>query len=392
MTTDLVGDSWDRIDAWLREHAPRTFALLAPPATDAEIRATEELLDVRFHPDLVASLRRHDGALSGLGAFQFPTHDRLLGLREMVEAAGFMRGMCEDLSEEESEGYWQHGFLKFGSYEGTSDGLTIDCRHDRDSYGAVGRFFDETGTDFGRADSLGGYLAEVADELEGGGGNVAVTFNGRLIWETELARLPEWAAAVGPVSVAEERALPPLSLPDVPPGPVWVHDLHGLEELGALVATLPRERVATAARRQIRRLASETGLFRYEEVASALDALDRGETVPAPDPSGPLGRRLREVLGRALSSRDRARRMAVEALVQAVWGLPHKAVCETACARSLVSLLWRDELLADLGDPPVPAEPDDLFWASLRNPDVESSWYAEYYRDAVAAVPPGSAP
>lgn len=36
--------------------------------------------------------------------------------------------------------------------------------------------------------------------------------------------------------------------------------LHGFEELGALIATLPREQVAEAARKQLRRLAVETGL------------------------------------------------------------------------------------------------------------------------------------
>ncbi|MFE0276057.1 hypothetical protein ACFWZY_28785 [Streptomyces sp. NPDC058992] len=78
-------------------------------------------------------------------------------------------GSCEvaaDLDEEEAEDYWHHGYLKFGSYEVTADGLTIDCRPGRDSYGAIGRFFDETGTGFGRADSLGAYLSELADQLE----------------------------------------------------------------------------------------------------------------------------------------------------------------------------------------------------------------------------------
>ncbi|MFB7559768.1 hypothetical protein [Streptomyces brevispora] len=37
MAADLVQDSWTRIDAWLREHAPRTFATLRPPAGDKEI-------------------------------------------------------------------------------------------------------------------------------------------------------------------------------------------------------------------------------------------------------------------------------------------------------------------------------------------------------------------
>lgn len=198
MTTDLVENSWDRIDSWLWEHAPRTFVSLGPPAADEEIRAVEEELNVTFHPDLVASLRRHNGARGGAEAFRFPTHDRLLGGREIVEATGLLRDIGADLDEEEAEYYWQHGYLKFGSYEVTADGLTIDCRPGRDSYGAIGRFFDETGTDFGRADSLGAYLAEVADQLEGGKGRSAVAFNGRLIWESARTPRPEWGSADDP--------------------------------------------------------------------------------------------------------------------------------------------------------------------------------------------------
>ncbi|MFB6558852.1 hypothetical protein ACFCYH_08105 [Streptomyces sp. NPDC056400] len=89
-----------------------------------------------------------------------------------------MRSIAEDLDEAEAEYYWSDAYLKFGSYGATADGLTIDCRLGQASYGAIGRFFDETGTDFGRADSLGGYLAELADQLESGQDGGAVTFNG----------------------------------------------------------------------------------------------------------------------------------------------------------------------------------------------------------------------
>ncbi|MFD7097328.1 SMI1/KNR4 family protein [Streptomyces xanthophaeus] len=84
MTKDLVQDSWSRIDAWLREHAPRTFATLGPPAGPEEIAAAEEELGVTFPPDLVASLLRHNGALDGEEAFRFSTHDRLLSVSEIV--------------------------------------------------------------------------------------------------------------------------------------------------------------------------------------------------------------------------------------------------------------------------------------------------------------------
>ncbi|MFD7815697.1 SMI1/KNR4 family protein [Streptomyces sp. NPDC059785] len=149
MTADLVQESWSRIDAWLREHAPRTFATLRPPAKVEEITAAQDGLGITFPPDLIASLLRHDGALDGPEAFRFNTHDRLLGVSGILEDTRFMRAVADDLDEKEAEDYWQHGYAKFGSYGATSDGLMIDCRTGRDSFGAIGRFFDETGTSFG---------------------------------------------------------------------------------------------------------------------------------------------------------------------------------------------------------------------------------------------------
>ncbi|MFE3288079.1 SMI1/KNR4 family protein, partial [Streptomyces sp. NPDC059233] len=106
MRKDLVQDSWDRIDEWLRENAPRTFATLGPPARREEIAAAEEELGVTFPPDLVASLLRHNGARDGAEAFRFSTHDRLLSLSEIVGDTQWMRDIAEDLDEEEAEHYW----------------------------------------------------------------------------------------------------------------------------------------------------------------------------------------------------------------------------------------------------------------------------------------------
>ncbi|MER6354275.1 SMI1/KNR4 family protein [Streptomyces sp. NPDC001634] len=379
MTTDLVVNSWDRMDSWLREHAPRTFASLGPPATEEEIRAAEEELDVTFHPDLVASLLRHNGAQGGEAAFRFTTHDRLLGVREIVGMSRALRDLSTDLDEEFADYYWHHDYLKFGSYDVTADGLTIDCRPGRDSYGAIGRFFDETGTDFGHAESLGACLAALADRLEGprtalSRGASPVAFNGRLIWAEAAAPRPEWGSADDPLPRAPTD-LQPLELPSDPAEPLRAVYLHGLQELGALVATLPRERVAEAARKQMRRLAVETGLAKYAEVTAALDAMERGEAVPMGQDS-PLSLRLRTVIAEATAHRDDLRRWAAENMVDAVWGVPHRAVKKIANTRGHLSVDWRAELLADFDNPSIPPMPDDLFWAGLRNPDIDSSWYA----------------
>ncbi|MER6345192.1 SMI1/KNR4 family protein [Streptomyces sp. NPDC001595] len=375
MTEDLVQDSWNRIDEWLREHAPRTFATLGPPARHEEIAAAQEELGLTFPPDLVASLLRHNGAMDGAEAFRFSTHDRLLEVAGILEDTRFMRNIAEDLDEDEAESYWHHGYVKFGSYGVTSDGLVIDCRPEQDSFGAIGRFFDETGTAFGKADSLGGYLAELAGLLERGRDAGVVTFNGRLLWEWAVPACPEWGSADDPLPAPHEQ-LPELDLSCSPTDLLHASHLDGLEELGALLAVLPRERVAEAARKQLRRLAVETGLDKYPEIKSALDALERGEAPSRPGPTHPLVLRLRAVLVQADAHRDHTRRWAAEKMAHGIWGSPYRSVCESAGIRSRLTVDWRADLHADLGNPPLPPIPDDRFWGTLRNPAIDSSWYA----------------
>ncbi|MGW8066212.1 hypothetical protein ACVV2G_29020 [Streptomyces ziwulingensis] len=155
--------------------------------------------------------------------------------------------------------------------------------------------------------------------------------------------------------------------------------LDGLEELGALIAVLPYEQVVEAARKQLRRLAVETGLNNYPEVKAALDAWERGVALPRPDQTAPLALRLRAVLAQADTGRDVTRRRAAEKTALGLWGSPYRSVCESAQTRSHFTLDWRADLHADLGNPPLPPIPDDRFWGALRNPATDSSWYAAQY-------------
>ncbi|MFE2539176.1 SMI1/KNR4 family protein [Actinacidiphila glaucinigra] len=376
MSADAAEQAWDRIDSWLGAHAPATYAMLNPPAPEEEIAAVQRRMGVTFPPDLVATLRRHDGAHED---FLLPTHDRLLGTRGCEERSGFLRGMLAEVldadDEEDDDGaYWHHHFVQFASYDITADGLTVDCRPGT-SFGAVGRFFDESGTDFGHAPSLGAHLGDVANSLERGlpfqGGRTwPVVSDGALEWDASEHAHPEWGDPSDPPPSADDASLPALP-PRGSEEPLRAVHVRKLGGLGALVATLSRETVATAAARQTRRLADETGLARYPEVAAALDALVGGRPVELTG-TGPLGLRLRQVRREASAHHDGVRGQAVTCLVLLLTDLPHRALVRTADVRSRISPDWRAALHADLGSPPLPPEPDTAFWTTLDNPAIDA--------------------
>ena len=64
-----VDASWARIEKWLAESVP-VDVVWNPPASDAAIARAQRAVGHAFPPDLVASLRRHDGVRAG--GFTFP--------------------------------------------------------------------------------------------------------------------------------------------------------------------------------------------------------------------------------------------------------------------------------------------------------------------------------
>ncbi|MEU4771670.1 SMI1/KNR4 family protein [Micromonospora sp. NPDC023644] len=55
-----------RIDAWLRQHAPRARAVLRPPASETDLAAAQEAVGRQLPPDLRAWWLYADGARFGL--------------------------------------------------------------------------------------------------------------------------------------------------------------------------------------------------------------------------------------------------------------------------------------------------------------------------------------
>jgi cell wall assembly regulator SMI1 len=60
-----VEDAWSRIGSWLARHAPGLLGVLAPPATDADIRAVEEAHEVAVPQDLREWWKGANGLAAG---------------------------------------------------------------------------------------------------------------------------------------------------------------------------------------------------------------------------------------------------------------------------------------------------------------------------------------
>ncbi|MFD3681295.1 hypothetical protein [Streptomyces sp. NPDC058613] len=155
-------------------------------------------------------------------------------------------------------------------------------------------------------------------------------------------------------------------LDDVPPAPHPVSSVRDFD-LEALVDRTPPQRLRSAMAAQLARLASETGIDTYPEIAQALERIHRNEPVDLPA-DGPLDLRMRtlsaearaarELLDAALHSADTAPVTAADHTAWAVRDsaagalrefllLPLPAAAETILSRRL-SVRWRDDLAADL--------------------------------------------
>ncbi|WP_329274230.1 SMI1/KNR4 family protein [Streptomyces sp. NBC_00691] len=140
-------------------------------------------------------------------------------------------------------------------------------------------------------------------------------------------------------------------------------------DLGAIVERTPPERLRSAMAAQLTRLASETGVDGYSEVARALEQVCRGEPVDlAADEALDLRMRtiraeVRAVRGQLDAARDQPDPAPVTEADLAAWHardaaagalrrfvlLPLPAAAETILSLRM-SVLWRDELAADLAD------------------------------------------
>ncbi|MEU5693066.1 SMI1/KNR4 family protein [Actinosynnema sp. NPDC020468] len=184
-----VEESWDRIEKWLHATAPAAAERLSPPASAAAVGAAETTVGLPFPPDLVASLRRHDGVTPyGRDRFLLPPHWILVSLEYCVETwrrytdelnhrqateIESMDGEDEDAwsePEEDEDAFWgwSPGWFPIAA-DGTGCHLLVELRPGP-RYGAVGSLVPDTGPSFegfGTWSSVAALLADTAAALAG---------------------------------------------------------------------------------------------------------------------------------------------------------------------------------------------------------------------------------
>ncbi|MFE5482928.1 SMI1/KNR4 family protein [Streptomyces sp. NPDC056527] len=188
--TSTVSESWARIDAWLRTHAPASFHVLAPPADPDAVEKAQTDMGLRFPPDLLDSLACHDGQIKWANIFPerppAPVAEIVSFWRMSVDIAGDDPDLCEP-HEEGGEPWWHAQWIPWAHSD--SDAQVIDMREGPDQ-GRVGSSqHDDTATFEGGWPSLSAYLKHVADVLDHGGtvGPWApyLTSGGELWWSFE---------------------------------------------------------------------------------------------------------------------------------------------------------------------------------------------------------------
>jgi len=169
-----VGDSCERIERWLAGHAPGSLATWNPPASRSTIAAAEERAGMEFPAELVELQRRHDGAHDERGVVAacafLPWFTAPMSAMSM---AGIASNTTDLLANQFADdpgmvGYWWHPrWLPFG-FNIAANNLFLDLRPGQ-HYGAVGWFNHEGEAQQRLSPSLGVFLSDIADALEGDG-------------------------------------------------------------------------------------------------------------------------------------------------------------------------------------------------------------------------------
>lgn len=232
-----VVESWERIEAWLGEHAPQTLATLNGPADPATVAEAERAVGVSFPADLKASLARHDGAGEDggtLGRLELVGGYGLMSLGQIVDSWRSLTEILQSQGQESAGDWWHPRWIPVADFC-SGDHLIIDARPGR-KHGQAGVFYSHEIAQLGEWKSFAALLARTADLLEGqviDENEVPRTESGRLAWgwaderaenpRSVLALAAEARRSAGPRPAVTER--PPA--PEPSDGPDWVLDRRG---------------------------------------------------------------------------------------------------------------------------------------------------------------------
>ncbi len=154
-----ISDSWRQLDRWLAQYAPATYAVLAPPATDAELQAVRKV--VALPPELIESLRCHNGLTTWANILPegppSSTTEIAANWQLRMELAPDFDGFT--VHPPNPEPYWHPSWIPWADSEG--DLHVIDLRPGP-SHGRLGMaYHDGTADFFDSWPSLEAYLEAV---------------------------------------------------------------------------------------------------------------------------------------------------------------------------------------------------------------------------------------
>lgn len=183
--TARIDRAWSRIERWLAQHAPASYASLRPPASPADIARTQAVLGRHLPAELVASLRRHDGvALDRGSSFSLPPFYTPMSAATIGSDWKSLCDVFQSLGGLVGAQWWSPAYTAFAS-AGDGGSLLLDQRPGRVPH--VGEFFAEDGTNFTRwPASLTDLLELTAQTLQTGqpwDHNRPVVRSGVLTWD-----------------------------------------------------------------------------------------------------------------------------------------------------------------------------------------------------------------
>jgi cell wall assembly regulator SMI1 len=130
--TDRVNRAWERIEKWLAANAPASAATLAPPASMEAISRMQQQIGVPVPAELIASLRRHDGAGTNMrDGFTLPPFYIPMSAEGIISEAKMMCDVLVSSGYDDNVGSWWHGQVIPIAFDGGGGNLLLDQRPGR---------------------------------------------------------------------------------------------------------------------------------------------------------------------------------------------------------------------------------------------------------------------